>query len=236
MTNHSKTLDREDVKKLNNGHRQRVRTRLLESKKGTMPDFEILEIILFSASPRKDVRPLAKKLINDFGSLAKVLNASKSELLNISGVNESVIANIRAIQEASERLLKEDMMAKPILQSWKSLIDYCRASMGHLKNEQFRILFLDSKNRLIADDLQETGTVNQTPVYPREVVKRALEVTASSLILVHNHPSGDVNPSRADILLTKQIVKALESIDIKLHDHLIVGSKGHYSFKSNGII
>lgn len=231
-----KPLDDEDVKKLNNGHRKRVRQRLLQSKKGTIPDFEILEVILFSSSPRKDVRPLAKKLIKDFGSLAKVMNASESDLLNIPNINEAVIANIRAVQEAAERLLKDDMQTKPILQSWKSLLDYCRASMGHLNNEQFRILFLDSKNRLIADDLQEVGTVNQTPVYPREIVKRALEVTASSLILVHNHPSGDVNPSKADIVLTKQIIKALDPIDIKLHDHVIVSSKGYYSFKSNGII
>ena len=139
MIQKDKPISEQEVKKLNSGHRQRVRERLLKSKKGTLPDFEILEVILFSASPRKDVRPLAKKLINDFGSIAKVMNASEDELMTISGINEAVVANLRAVQEASERLLKDEMKTKPILQSWKSLIDYCRASMGHLKNEQFRI-------------------------------------------------------------------------------------------------
>ncbi len=218
------------------GHRGRLRQRLLASKKGELPDYEVLEVLLFAASPRSDVKPLAKDLITKFGSLAKVLNASEEEFSDIKGVNESAIAQFRVVQEAAERLLKEEITEKTILQSWKALIDYCRASMGHLKQEQFRILFLDRKNTLIADDLQEAGTVDQTPVYPREVVKRALQLEASAIIMVHNHPSGDTTPSKADIAVTKQIQQALNTINVKLHDHVIISSAGHYSFKSHMII
>ncbi|MCE3231947.1 MAG: hypothetical protein K0R98_204 [Rickettsiaceae bacterium] len=218
------------------GHRQRLRERFLAGKKGSLPDYEVLEILLFSSHPRGDVKPLAKDLIARFGSLPKVLNAHPSELLTIKGMNESAVAQLRAVQEAAERLLKEDVIEKPVLQSWKALLDYCRASMGHLNGEQFRILFLNRKNMLISDELQETGTVDQTPVYPREVVKRALQLEASSIIMVHNHPSGDTAPSKADIVLTKQIQQAAATIGVILHDHLIVSSKGHYSFKTNGII
>lgn len=218
------------------GHRQRLRARFLESKKGSLPDYELLEIILFSASPRADVKPLAKELINVFGSFPKVLNATKDELMRVKGVNEAVIANLKVVQDAAERLLKEDVKEQPILQSWSSLLNYCRASMGHLKKEQFRIVFLNTKNMLIADELQEAGTVNQTPVYPREVVKRALELEASAIILVHNHPSGDVTPSKADIEITKQIIRAAEPLGVKVHDHLIIGANKHYSFRSNMLI
>lgn len=220
----------------NSGHRKRLKERFLQSKKGSLPDYEILEIILFSASPRADVKPLAKTLIADFGSFAKVLNASQSELEKVRGVNESAIAHIKTVQEAAERLLKADVQEKPILQSWKALLDYCRASMGHLNKEQFRILYLNNKNRLIADELQEVGTVDQTPVYPREVVKRSLELQASAIILIHNHPSGDTTPSKADITLTRHIHQAVELVGIKLHDHVIVSANQHYSFKSNGIV
>lgn len=218
------------------GHRKRLRTRFLTTPKGTLPDYEILEILLFTSHPRGDVKPLAKTLIERFGSLARVLNASETELLDMRGMNASGVAQIRVVQEAAERLLKEDLTTSPVLQSWKSLLDYCRASMGHLKVEQFRILFLDKKNRLIADELQATGTVDQTPVYPREVVKRALQLEASYLIMIHNHPSGDITPSKADIQVTKQIVAALETVNISLHDHVIVSARDHYSFKTNRII
>jgi DNA repair protein RadC len=218
------------------GHRQRLRERFLASKKGSLPDYEVLEIMLFSSHPRGDVKPLAKELIAKFGSLAKVLNANAAELLLVKGVNESSVAQIKAVQEAAERLLKADVAERPVLQSWKALLDYCRASMGHLTSEQFRILFLNRKNMLIADELQETGTIDQTPVYPREVVKRALQLEASSIILVHNHPSGDTTPSKADIALTKQIQVAAATIGVTLHDHLIVSAAEHYSFKTNGII
>ncbi|PIR39044.1 MAG: hypothetical protein COV35_05035 [Alphaproteobacteria bacterium CG11_big_fil_rev_8_21_14_0_20_39_49] len=218
------------------GHRQRLKERFLSSSKGVLPDYEILEMLLFASHPRGDVKPLAKELISVFGSLAKVLNASEPELATIKGVNISAIAHIKVVQEAAERLLKEDIDDRPILQSWKALLDYCRASMGHLKSEQFRILFLNKRNILISDELQETGTVDQTPVYPREIVKRALHLEASAIILVHNHPSGDVKPSTADINLTKQIIKALDTVNIIVHDHLIVSSKKHYSFKTNRLI
>lgn len=218
------------------GHRQRLKERFLASGKGKLPDYEVLEILLFASHPRGDVKPLAKELIAIFGGLSKVLNATPEELLAVKGVNLSTVAQIRAVQEAAERLLKEDINTKPVLQSWKALLDYCRASMGHLKSEQFRILFLNKKNILISDELQETGTVDQTPVYPREIVKRALHLEASAIILVHNHPSGDVQPSKADISLTKQIIQALETVSITVHDHLIVSAKNHYSFKTNRLI
>lgn len=218
------------------GHRKRLRERFLVSKKGGLPDYEILEILLFSSHPRGDVKPLAKELIAKFGSLAKAINADTSELNKIKGINEQALAQFRAVQEASERLIKEEVIAKPILQSWKALLDYCRASMGHLTKEQFRILFLNKKNMVIADDLQEAGTVDQTPVYPREVVKRAVQLDASAVILVHNHPSGDTTPSKADVVITKQIETALKAVGISLHDHLIISSADHYSFKTNRII
>ncbi len=218
------------------GHRERLRTRLLDSKKGTLPDYEILEILLFVAKPRGDVKPLAKELIAHFKTLGRVLTATPAQLREIKGVNEAVIASLRTVQEAAERLLKEEVKEQPILQSWKALLDYCRASMGYNKTEQFRILFLDRKNMLIADDLQEVGTVDQTPAYPREIVKRALQLDASAVILVHNHPSGDTTPSRADIVLTKQIADALKIVSVILHDHIIISTSEHYSFKSYGVI
>lgn len=218
------------------GHRSRLRQRLLDSKKGTLPDYEILEILLFAASPRADVKPLAKSLIDEFGSLGRVITAERAALEKIKGVNESAIASLRTVQEAAERLLKEEVKEKPILQSWKALLDYCRASMAYNKTEQFRILFLNRKNMLIADDLQEVGTVDQTPAYPREIVKRALQLDASAVILIHNHPSGDATPSRADVLLTQQIAEALKVVNIALHDHVIVSTGEHYSFKSYGVL
>ncbi|MDB2414781.1 DNA repair protein RadC [Rickettsiales bacterium] len=226
----------EEEKPHYHGHRQRLKERLLESKKGTLPDYELLEIILFSASPRKDMKPLAKELINKFGSYANVIAAPIEDLKKINGVNISVIAMLKAIQESAERLIKEEVCSKPILQSWKALIDYSRATMGHIKKEQFRILYLDKKNKVILDELQEAGTVDQTPVYPREIVKQALNVEASSVIMVHNHPSGDTKPSRADIDVTKKVIAALKAINVTLHDHVIISRSSHYSFKSNGII
>lgn len=218
------------------GHRGRLRQRLLESKRGTLPDYEVLEVLLFASSPRSDVKPLAKTLIDEFGSLGRVITAERSALEKIKGVNEAAIASLRTVQEAAERLLKEEVKEKPVLQSWKALLDYCRASMAYNKIEQFRILFLNRKNMLIADDLQEAGTVDQTPAYPREIVKRAIQLDASAVILVHNHPSGDATPSQADIVLTKQIMEALKVVNIALHDHVIVSTGEHYSFKSYGII
>lgn len=218
------------------GHRQRLRARFIESPKGKLPDYELLEIILFAANPRGDVKPLAKKLLLQFGNIASVVNASVADLRAVKGINDSVVAQLMAVQEMAERLLKQEVKDKPVLQSWKALLDYCRASMGHLKKEQFRLLFLDRKNMLIEDELQEMGTVDQTPVYPREVVKRALQLEASAIIMVHNHPSGDTRPSGADIQITKQIMQALASVAIELHDHVVISSVGHFSFRSNGLL
>ncbi len=218
------------------GHRERLRARLLASKKGTLPDYEILEMLLFATKPRGDTKPLAKQLITEFGSFARVINAPPEVLKKVKGVGDGVVATFRIVQEASIRLIKEEVTEKTVLQSWKSLLDYCRATMGHLKTEQFRVLFLDTKNQVIADELQEVGTIDRAAVYPREIVKRALYLEAASIILVHNHPSGDTKPSRADIDITKQIIAAAGTVNIQVHDHVIISHKSHYSFKSNGII
>ena len=217
------------------GHRKRLRDRFLKDPK-SVPDYELLEIILFAASPRSDVKPLAKELIAKFGSLTKLLTASAEEIMRVDGVSEAAAAAIKAAAEASSRLLLYQAKEKPVLNSWVKLLDYCKAEMGHLKKEQFRILFLNSKNMLIADEVQQEGTINHTVAYPREIVKRALELSASSIILAHNHPSGDVTPSRADIDLTMQIINAAKALDVKVHDHLIISESGHFSFKSNGVI
>jgi DNA repair protein RadC len=218
------------------GHRQRLRERFLASKKGTLPDYELLEMLLFSSSPRKDVKPLAKQLIKHFGSFSRVITAEPHDLLAIDGINDAALASFRMVQESLERVLKEEVEERPILQSWKSLLDYCRASMGHLKREQFRILYLDKKNMLIADDLQEAGTVDQTPVYPREILRRALALEASAMILVHNHPSGNVEPSQADITITRDIIEAAKHLRVAVHDHVIVSATRYYSFKANGLM
>ena len=218
------------------GHRQRLRERFLESGGEGMPDYEILEMLLFSSKPRGDVKPLAKQLIQEFGSLAAVLSTSRNDLVKINGIGESAIAAIKLAHVAATRLLQANLPEKPILQSWKALLDYCRATMGYNKTEQFRIFFLDRKNKLIADELQQEGTVDHTPVYPREVVKRALDLGASAIILVHNHPSGDPTPSQADIDMTRKIIQAATPLNITIHDHLIMGSNDHYSFAANGLL
>lgn len=217
------------------GHRGRLRERFLQEPKA-LPEYEILELILFAASARKDVKPLAKNLLKKFGGLPKVLMASADELLRVEGLNEAGVAALKSVQEAASRLLLSDVKEKPVLNSWIKLLDYCRAEMGHLKNEQFRIMFLNSKNMLIADEVQQEGTINHTMAYPREVVKRALELAASSVILAHNHPSGDPSPSQADIDLTDQIVAAAKPLGVRVHDHLIISDTEHFSFKSNGLI
>lgn len=218
------------------GHRKRLRERFLKSGGQGMADYEILEILLFPASPRRDVKPLAKTLIDHFGSFARVLTAPEEELLKFGGMNESAVSAIKIARESANRLLSAEIQERPIIQSWKALLDYCRATMSFNKNEQFRIFFLDKKNKLIADELQQEGTVDHTPVYPREVVKRALELAASSIILVHNHPSGDPTPSKADIEMTREIKQAVGTVGIIIHDHLIIAGSKHYSFSGNGLI
>lgn len=218
------------------GHRARLRERFLGAKPGSLPDYEILEMLLFSAMPRADVKPLAKALLAEFGSFARVISAAPEELKKIPGTGDAVVAALKVTQDAALRLLLDEVKEKPVLQSWKALLNYCRASMGYNKTEQFRIFFLDRKNQLLADELQQQGTVDHTPVYPREVVKRALELGASAIILVHNHPSGDPTPSRADIDMTKKIIEAAAPLSVAVHDHLIIGATEHYSFKSHGLI
>jgi DNA repair protein RadC len=201
-----------------------------------MPDYELLELVLFAAIPRRDVKPLAKQLIAQFGSFADVIAAPHVRLREVPGIGESVATQLKVIEAAALRLSKTQLLNKPALSSWAALIDYCTAAMARSQQEEFRILFLDRKNVLIADEVQTRGTIDHTPVYPREIVKRALELGASAIILVHNHPSGDPTPSRADIDMTRDVASAAKALSIALHDHLVIGRSGHASFKSLGLL
>ncbi|MEN3951104.1 DNA repair protein RadC [Iodidimonas sp. SYSU 1G8] len=218
------------------GHRQRLRERFMNGGASSMPDYELLEMILFQALPRGDTKPLAKQLIAAFGSLADVLSAPPERLAEVKGVGDGIIATLKLFREAGLRMTRAEALNKPVLSSWSAVLDYCQAAMAYEKREQFRILFLDRKNTLIADEVQQTGTVDHTPVYPREVAKRALALDATAVILVHNHPSGDPNPSRADIEMTKQVVAAAGALGIVVHDHLVIGRGTHASFKSLGLL
>lgn len=218
------------------GHRDRLRERFLTGGPDALPDYELLELVLFMAIPRRDVKPLAKELINKFGNLAGVLNAPMGELEKITGLSDNTITALKVIQASSFRMLKQDVMKKPILNSWARLMDYCAATMAHEKKEHFRILFLNKKNELIADEIQQSGTVDHTPVYPREIMKRALELSATAIILCHNHPSGDPTPSRMDIDMTQQIIAAGEPFSIIIHDHIIVSKNGTASFRNLGLL
>ncbi len=218
------------------GHRERLRRRVLDKGVESLTDLEVLEYLLFSARPRGDTKPLAKTLIKRFGSLAGVLSASRQELATVGGLGEAAIAALRIVPEAARRLALEEASERPVIASWDKLLAYCRIAMGHEKVEQFRLLFLDKKNRVIADELQQRGTVDHTPVYPREVIKRALELGASALILVHNHPSGDATPSKADIEMTREVQEAAAKLGISVHDHIVIGKSGHNSFKSLGLL
>lgn len=217
------------------GHRGRLRERFLKAR-GDLADYELIELLLFAAMPRRDVKPIAKALLKRFGSFAGVLNADLKSLTEISGIGDTAAVSLLAVREAAVRLLQDDVLNQPILSNWQSLMDYLRASMAHGKKEQFRILFLNRKNVLIADELQQEGTVDHTPVYPREVIKRALDLGASALILVHNHPSGDPTPSQADIEMTRDLQSAGEKLGIQLHDHIVVSKSGNNSFKTLGLL
>lgn len=218
------------------GHRKRLRERFLGQGAAALHDYELLEIILFAARPMGDVKPLAKTLIKKFGSLPKVMHAENSALLAVDGVNEAAVAAIKAVKASCDLLLKEPLTQMPIIKSWTSLLDYCRIHMGHNKHEEFHVLFLNNKLALIADEVQSRGTVDQTPLYPREVMKRALELSATSVILVHNHPSQDATPSQEDITLTKQVVEAGKPLGIQVHDHVIVTAGDSFSFRAHGLI
>jgi DNA repair protein RadC len=218
------------------GHRQRLKDRFMRDAGASLPDYEMLELLLFLAKPRAEVKPLAKELIARFGSFADVIAADAKELVAIKGVGENTAIALKTVQAAAIRLAREQIMNQPVISSWQKLLDYCRASMAFAKTEEFRLMFLDRKNVLIADEMQQTGTVDHTPVYPREVVKRALDLGASAIIMVHNHPSGDPTPSKGDIEMTKEVREACEKLGIVLHDHLIIGKRGHASFKSLGLL
>jgi len=218
------------------GHRGRLRKRFLESGGDGFPDYELLELILFQCVPRVDVKPLAKDLLARFGSLGGVVAADTERLAEFEPLNLAGITQIKAIRELARRLAREEVGRGPVLSSWDKLTRYLKTAMAHDGTEQFRVLFLNAKNGLIADEVQHTGTVNHTPAYPREVIKRALELGATAVILVHNHPSGDPTPSRADITMTKEIAEAGEKLDITLHDHVIVTKYGQSSFRDMGLL
>ncbi|MCA3323164.1 MAG: DNA repair protein RadC [Roseomonas sp.] len=218
------------------GHRARMREKLLRAGPDALLDHELLEMVLFLALPRRDTKPIARALLARFGSFAGAISAPVQELGQIEGLGEAGIAALRCIQAAALRLAREEVRESPVLNNWEKLLAYLNAALARERVEQFRILFLDAKNRLIADEAQAKGTVNHTPVYPREVVRRALELQATALILVHNHPSGDPNPSRADVDMTREIGQAATMLGIVLHDHLIIGNGRHYSFRREGHI
>jgi DNA repair protein RadC len=213
------------------GHRDRMRERFREAGPASLADYELLELLLFRSIPQRDTKPLAKALLTRFGSFAEVLGAPLHLLKEVKGVGPSVALDLKLVVAAAERMLKSEIKGRQILASWNQVIDYCRAAMAFEQREQFRILFLDKKNALIADEVQQTGTVDHTPVYPREVVRRALELSATAIVLVHNHPSGDPTPSRADIEMTRTVAETAKSLGIALHDHIIIGRQGHVSLK-----
>lgn len=220
------------------GHRQRLKERFLQAARAealeTLGDYEYLELLLFLAIPRRDVKPLAKALLARFGSIGGVVSAHPDQLADIAG--ESAAIALKTVQAAALFMLREEVIDKPVLSSWDRLLDYCHAAMAFAESESFRILFLDKKNRLIADEQQQRGTIDHTPVYPREVVRRALELGASAIIMVHNHPSGDSTPSREDIAMTKTIRDVALPLGVGLHDHLVIGRRGPFSFKANGLL
>jgi len=217
------------------GHRDRLRDRFMEAGADALADYELLELILFRAIPRRDVKPDAKQLIKRFGSLADVISADPALLREETG-SESVVRELKIVQAAALHLAQSAVLNRPLLSSWSALLEYCHAAMAYEKNEMFRILFLDHKNVLIADETQQMGTVDHTPVYPREVMKRAMNLSASAIILVHNHPSGDPTPSRADIEMTKQIIEAGRPLKIAVHDHIVIGRGKTASFRQLGLI
>jgi DNA repair protein RadC len=218
------------------GHRQRLRERFVAGGAGALPDYELLELLLFLSIPQRDTKPLAKALIAHFGSFADVIAAAPERLAEVDGVKDATVAALKTVEAAALRLSKAKVIGRPVLSSWEALLDYCAASMARAQTEEFRVLFLDRKNVLVADEVHQRGTVDHTPVYPREVVKRALELAASAIILVHNHPSGDPTPSRSDIAMTREIAAAAKALKIEVHDHLIIGRGKHASFKSLGLL
>ena len=218
------------------GHRQRLRKRFMDTGGEGMPDYELLEMLLAQSIPRRDVKPLAKTLIDRFGSFAGVIAADPIQLAAVKGMGEAAVAGLKVVRAASVRLLQLQVEGQNAINSWDRLIEYLTAAMAHERVEQLRLLFLDRKNVLIADEVQQRGTVDHTPLYTREVVKRALELGATALIIVHNHPSGDATPSDGDVAMTREVKDALENIGITLHDHIVIGRNGHESFRARGLL
>jgi DNA repair protein RadC len=218
------------------GHRERLRARFRAAGADAVSDYELLELVLFRAIPQRDVKPLAKGLIARFGSFAETVAVAPARLAEIKGMGQAAITELKVVQAAASRLARGQVQKRRALSSWSSVLDYCRTAQAFADKEQFRVLFLDKRNQLIADEVQQTGTVDHTPVYPREVVKRALELSATALILVHNHPSGDPTPSQADIQMTQSIIGVAKPLGIAVHDHIIVGKEGHASFKGLRLI
>lgn len=217
-------------------HRKRLRTRFLRGGQAAMPDYELLELVLFRAIPRQDVKPLAHRLIETFGDFNRVVSAPLARLTEVEGIGTAVATELKIIEAAAHRLARGRILNRPALSSWDALVAYCQTAMGHLQTECFRTLYLDRKNILIADEAMAQGTVDFVPVYPREVLKRALELNASALILVHNHPSGDPTPSEQDITMTREIGSAANVLGLVLHDHLVIGKSRHFSFRSEGLL
>jgi DNA repair protein RadC len=218
------------------GHRERLRDRFHAAGPDALSDYELLEMVLFTARAQGDVKPLAKTLIKTFGSFAEVIHAPETRLREVKGVGDRTVTELKLIAAAASRIARGQIKQRTLLSSWNDVIDYCRTSMAFADKEQFRVLFLDKRNQLIADEVQQTGTVDHTPVYPREVIKRALELSATAILLVHNHPSGDPTPSQADIQMTKAIVDIAGPLGITVHDHIIVGRNGHASLKGLKLI
>jgi DNA repair protein RadC len=216
------------------GHRERLRERF-RAGHDALPDYELVELLLFAAIPRVDVKPLAKKLVDKFGNFAGVVSAPREALLD-AGLKDNAIDILKVVRESAIRLARQEVIDRPVLSSWQKVLDYCRAKLAHEQTERFHLLFLDRKNVLIAADEQQRGTVDHTPVYPREVVKRAIELGASAIIMVHNHPSGDPTPSKADIAMTREVAKAAETLGLTVHDHIVIGRAGHASFKGLGLL
>ena len=218
------------------GHRERLRRRFREAGANAVSDYELLELLLFSAKPQSDVKPLAKTLLEKFGSFAEVIAAPDARLREVKGVGPAIVTELKVVHAAANRMLRDKVKERPLLSSWDAVRDYCRAAMAFADKEHLRILFLDKRNHLIADEVQQTGTVDHTPVYPREVMKRALELSATAIVLVHNHPSGDPSPSRADIEMTRAIIDVARPLGIAVHDHIIVGKDGCVSLKGEKLI
>jgi len=218
------------------GHRDRLRTRFAEKGADALADYELLELYLFRSIPRRDVKPIAKELIAKFGSFAETIAAPTHRLTEVKGISEKIALDLKILKAAATKLGQESILGRPVLSSWSALLDYCRSAMQFEGKEQFRVLFLDRKNRLIADEVLGQGTVDRAPVYPREIIKRALALESTALILTHNHPSGDPTPSQSDIDMTKEIVQACKAIRVSVHDHLIIGRENIASFKTLGLM